>query len=428
MKMAVGLVAVACLLAAAISVDAPRSVPEFPRYAETSPFNRSIAEADKSWETEDSAATVEALTSYAPGPQSILGTDIPERDNGVPVFFADPSDPVMTLDCVRYFFAKDNRNCDIDGERIHVPEEARPANLGFLGAGKTHLLAPEVAEIDGWTDSSHGSESFEAVDDDAIEPDVPNTTDRIEPRHAGDVVSLGFGTTDIGFTHPDSIDHLPLIARAWFYAGTEGDTELQAELRFEGSGGDDVKAERVLAPGSRDGWYGMFSTPVSQKDVDSLEVRFRAAGGASASVSAAYIELETADAEYDGHLTIVDGETEYDLFQGISTGTEPTDGEEYLRFGTGSSASVDGTGLSGDSEPGASLPASSSGGATAAGFAHSCRRHPSGGDRAGPDRPCARPDRAVHERKSVAGAQGRARVRGPPGGDVRRRPRRPRHV
>jgi hypothetical protein len=101
-------------------------------YSDTSPFNVGVPPNPTLHPR--SAQIVQRLLGFgAPTPER-AGIADGGDDYGKPVYFAQPSDPVATLD--------GQSTSPIDGERIHVPAGARPAS-----GGDAHMT---IVQPDGW--------------------------------------------------------------------------------------------------------------------------------------------------------------------------------------------------------------------------------------------------------------------------------------
>lgn len=87
-------------------------------YSPESPFNQPIPADAKA--RLDSVAIVNQLTRGVPISNFYSGD--PHHDDGVPVYWSRPGDPVYTLHCI-----EDWGHCDLEGLQIHVPAAARPS-------------------------------------------------------------------------------------------------------------------------------------------------------------------------------------------------------------------------------------------------------------------------------------------------------------
>jgi len=86
-------------------------------YNDSSPFNRKVpagAPLDP-----DSGRIVSTLLQGGSVDDFVAGD--PERDGGVPIYWSSPSDPVVSLHCVRSW-----GHCALEGLQIHVPAQATP--------------------------------------------------------------------------------------------------------------------------------------------------------------------------------------------------------------------------------------------------------------------------------------------------------------
>jgi List-Bact-rpt repeat protein len=88
--------------------------------ASTSPFNRVISESPSVEPA--SAAIVNGIVGARP--QEIVAAPGDLRDGGVPIYWAQPGDPMMTLHCNP---PPDWDPCPIEGMQVRVPVEAQPA-------------------------------------------------------------------------------------------------------------------------------------------------------------------------------------------------------------------------------------------------------------------------------------------------------------
>ncbi len=103
-------------------------------YSSSSPFNQST-EGDPV--AANSAAMVNAVLANGLPGNLVAGNAETASDWSHPVFFAQPSDPIYTLHATEQW-----GNNELNGMRIQVPANARPA-----GGGDGHLT---VVEPDGW--------------------------------------------------------------------------------------------------------------------------------------------------------------------------------------------------------------------------------------------------------------------------------------
>lgn len=91
-------------------------------YSDDSPFNRRVVGRPPL--ANRSPETVDQLSAWG-GPGNVLvGAADTSRDYGHPVFYARSSDPVFRIHCVRF------RPCEVEGHRIRIPDDARPADGG----------------------------------------------------------------------------------------------------------------------------------------------------------------------------------------------------------------------------------------------------------------------------------------------------------
>jgi hypothetical protein len=102
-------------------------------YSARSPFNKAIPSSPRL--LSDSSAIVRRMVGWGEPyiqPAGVAGTD---RDWNHPTYYSQPGDPVFTLDCTRWCHQ------GVDGDRIRIPDRARPA-----GGGDAHMT---VVDQDG---------------------------------------------------------------------------------------------------------------------------------------------------------------------------------------------------------------------------------------------------------------------------------------
>src|SRR5665811_12648 len=97
-------------------------------YAGGSSFNRQLPQGAPSHPQSD--RIVETLLEASPIDHVVRGDS--ERDGGIAVFWAQPSDPLYEINCL-----KDWGECEMQGEKIRIPRRATPAG-GFSGSPQTH--------------------------------------------------------------------------------------------------------------------------------------------------------------------------------------------------------------------------------------------------------------------------------------------------
>lgn len=97
-------------------------------YNDASPFNLRITTGAPL--SPDSARIVATLLQGGSVDDWIAGD--PQRDGGVPIYWSDPSDPVVTLHCVKPW-----GHCGLEGLQIHVPVQAQPQG-GYAGQSNDH--------------------------------------------------------------------------------------------------------------------------------------------------------------------------------------------------------------------------------------------------------------------------------------------------
>ena len=101
-------------------------------YSDASPFN--VRVPPNPTLNPRSAQIVQRLVGFGPPTPERAGIADGGNDFGKPVYFAQPSDPVVTLN--------GSGSSPIDGERIHVPAGARPAS-----GGDAHMT---IVQSNGW--------------------------------------------------------------------------------------------------------------------------------------------------------------------------------------------------------------------------------------------------------------------------------------
>jgi hypothetical protein len=108
-------------------------------YASTSPFNTT---AEGATVDPDSQGLVESVLSWGPPGNLIAGNAGTSTDFGHPVFYAEPTDPIYTLQATEPWGAN-----ELDGMKIPVPEAARPAGGSD---GHMTIVTPDGWEYDLW--------------------------------------------------------------------------------------------------------------------------------------------------------------------------------------------------------------------------------------------------------------------------------------
>jgi hypothetical protein len=103
-------------------------------YGSASPFNRPLPSEPPV--TTDSDRVVARLLSSGPPDHLVVGAG---EDHWHPTYYSQPTDPSFTLRCYESAWGR----CEIEGLRIRVPEEARPA-----AGSDAHLTVVDQAE--GW--------------------------------------------------------------------------------------------------------------------------------------------------------------------------------------------------------------------------------------------------------------------------------------
>ncbi|HYI98112.1 MAG TPA: hypothetical protein VEX36_00310 [Thermoleophilaceae bacterium] len=90
-------------------------------YGDASPFNRPIGDSPRLHPR--SAAIVQHVVGASGGPSNLVAGDAgTEWDYSHPVYWAQPSDPVYTVDCVESW-----GTCEVEGMQVQIPAAAQPA-------------------------------------------------------------------------------------------------------------------------------------------------------------------------------------------------------------------------------------------------------------------------------------------------------------
>jgi hypothetical protein len=90
----------------------------------------------------DSAAIVKTVLSWSLPGNLVAGNAQTSEDWGHPTFFAEPTDPTYTLHATESWGAN-----ELNGMRIHIPEDARPTGSSD---GHMTVVTPEGWEYDFW--------------------------------------------------------------------------------------------------------------------------------------------------------------------------------------------------------------------------------------------------------------------------------------
>lgn len=158
-------------------------------YGPESPFNRPIP--DRPRLDPRSAAIVREITSSPPG-WFDFGLHETEHDWGRPFYLSRPDDPVFRVHCTRPW-----GTCALEGMRIRVPDDARPA-----GGGDAHLTVVDPAsgwEYDLWKVSYKQQGGGELIA-------AWGGRTRIDGDGLGsDAVASGFGTL-AGLIRPEELE------------------------------------------------------------------------------------------------------------------------------------------------------------------------------------------------------------------------------
>ena len=105
-------------------------------YNDASPFNQVIPPNPRL--VPNSSAIVETMTSWGQPADLRAGTADSSSDWDHPIYFSQPSDPVFTVHCTESW-----GRCEIEGERIRIPQAARAA-----GGGDAHMTV--IDQSTGW--------------------------------------------------------------------------------------------------------------------------------------------------------------------------------------------------------------------------------------------------------------------------------------
>jgi hypothetical protein len=105
-------------------------------FSEKSPFNRRLPAAPA--QTVNSTLIAQTVGSWGSGPMLIAGMADTPDDFSHPIYFSSRSNPVYRINCVEY-----GGECPIDGARVRIPRQARPA-----AGGDAHLAVIDQAK--GW--------------------------------------------------------------------------------------------------------------------------------------------------------------------------------------------------------------------------------------------------------------------------------------
>jgi hypothetical protein len=127
------------------------------------------------------------------------------------------------------------------------------------------------------------SSAWAALDDNVLQPTVPNAPDYIQPSAKGQVTTVGFATKALNGA-------VPRGATVFYYGSTYGgDTKLQLDARWGGA----TRATYTLSTGQAFAWRSLSVSPTNQAAVDDLNLRLTALGGTHTIVTAVYIKLDT---------------------------------------------------------------------------------------------------------------------------------------
>jgi hypothetical protein len=110
-------------------------------YAPGSPFNRPVSRDAP--DAPGSRAIVDRLTAFGPPAPIIAGVHETAEDWSKPTYYATNDDPLFRVHCTRPW-----GRCEIEGERIRIPDAARPA---AAGDGHMTVIDPDGhVEYDFW--------------------------------------------------------------------------------------------------------------------------------------------------------------------------------------------------------------------------------------------------------------------------------------
>jgi hypothetical protein len=162
-------------------------------YGDASPFNRALPESPRL--VSNSASIVTRAIGFGNALEWVGGQADTPDDYFHPIYFSDPSDPLYTVDCVRFACP------EIEGKRIQIPGAARPA-----AGGDGHL-----AVID--REAHMEYDLFEVYD---------------KPRNRGTIIVGSGGSTPIGTPKADGLGSNATAAHFGLAAGVIRPSELAA--------------------------------------------------------------------------------------------------------------------------------------------------------------------------------------------------------
>lgn len=146
---------------------------------------------------------------------------------------------------------------------------------------------------DDWARTPSTSQAWQTLDDPELKPIAPGGGDYIDPINNNDATAVELETQSLNAEVVND-------GQAWFYASTGPSTELRVEVIWNGQS----QVERTLGTGKAAGWRSVdlgAVLPTSQAAVDSLRFRFKAVGGHTSRVHAAYFFLHTAALGFNEH-------------------------------------------------------------------------------------------------------------------------------
>jgi parallel beta helix pectate lyase-like protein/List-Bact-rpt repeat protein len=142
-------------------------------------------------------------------------------------------------------------------------------------------LRPNIDLASAWRRIG-ASSAWAALDDNLLQPTVPNAPDYIQPSAKGQVTTVGFATKALNGA-------MPRGATVFYYGSTySGDTRLQLDARWGGV----TRATYTLSTGKAFAWRSLSVSPTNQAAVDDLNLRLTTLGGTHTIVTAVYIKLD----------------------------------------------------------------------------------------------------------------------------------------
>jgi hypothetical protein len=145
----------------------------------------------------------------------------------------------------------------------------------------SYTLRPNIDLASAWRRIG-ASSAWAALDDNLLQPTVPNAPDYIQASAKGQVTTVGFATKALNGA-------VPRGATVFYYGSTYGgDTRLQLDARWGGA----TRATYTLSTGQAFAWRSLSVSPTNQAAVDDLNLRLTALGGTHTIVTAVYIKLD----------------------------------------------------------------------------------------------------------------------------------------